>query len=431
MKLTIKTKQMKTVNKRFNQAVLMLSFGFLGLGANGQSDSALQALYPYVSFDKNHFTGVENSVSFNRYYQNFDRMMRYGIGQQSIIHFGGSHIQADIWSNLLRERLQNIDTTIQGSRGLVFPFKAAGTNRPYSYSVKETGTWEGHRSSYNKHHSNWGVSGITATTKGIDVSLKFTFHESVTPVQTRNALLFTNITETDYTLHVDVDDTTVVVDVFDLGNGYQRLEFSQMVDSLTLRFTKPMASSSQLEFYGLVLNSGHPGVTYHSVGVNGSRFISFQRCERFQEQLNYLNPDLVILSIGTNDSSEPDYSGEEYKANFKAFLDQVREVNPNCAIMLTVPNDNYVRRKYHNDNLENVRTVIYELAEEYDAKVWDLYGIMGGAGSAKTWMNAGMMKSDLVHFTKEGYLLKGDLFYRAFLEDYLKWYSEQEPIWTE
>ena len=46
-------------------------------------------------------------------------------------------------------------------------------------------------------------------------------------------------------------------------------------------------------------------------------------------------------------------------------------------------------------------------------------------------MNAGMMKTDLVHFTKEGYLLKGDLFYRAFLDDYLKWYSEQEPIWTE
>jgi len=78
-----------------------------------------------------------------------------------------------------------------------------------------------------------------------------------------------------------------------------------------------------------------------------------------------------------------------------------------------------------------VRSVIYELAEEYDAKVWDLYGIMGGSGSARTWRDAGMMKTDLVHFTKEGYLIKGDLFYQAFLEDYLKWHNEQEPIWTE
>jgi lysophospholipase L1-like esterase len=414
-----------------NRCALLVFLGTMSSLSLAQSDSAMHALYPYVSFEKNHFTGVENSSSFDRYYMNFDRMMRYGIGQQSIIHFGGSHIQADIWSNLLRERLQNIDTNIQGGRGIVFPFKAAGTNRPYSYSVKETGSWEGHRSSYSKHNNTWGVSGITATTKGADVSLRFTFHESITPVKTRNAILFTNIEETDYKLDVDVGDSTIFVHTFSLGNGYQRLEFSQEVDSITLRFTKPASSNSELKFYGMVLNNGNPGVVYNSIGVNGSRFVSFQRCELFQEQLNYLNPDLVIMSIGTNDSSEPGYDSSEYKANFKAFLDQVRIANPNCAIMLTVPNDNYVRKKYHNDNLESVRSVIYELAIEYDAKVWDLYGIMGGAGSAKTWMNAGMMKTDLVHFTKEGYLLKGDLFYRAFLDDYLKWYSEQEPIWTE
>lgn len=393
-------------------------------------DSIDQAKHPYVNYDLNHFTGNMNSVSFNQYYQEFDRMMRYGIGKMNIVHFGGSHIQADIWSNLIRERLQIIDTTIQGSRGVLFPFRAAKTNRPYSYYVNWTGEWQGHRSSYNKHNNTWGVTGITATTTDTLVTLKFTFHKSPIPVKTKEFVLLSNLDSTDYQLNVKAENDNYV-HTFQNPDGTTRVEYGFEVDSIELSFSKPSTSTDELKFYGLISNNFRPGITYHSIGVNGSRFVSFQRCALFEQQLQYLNPDLVILSIGTNDSSEPDYDSTTYKENFRLFLQQVRRVNPDCAIMLTVPNDNYVRRKYHNDNLASVRSVIYELAEEFDAKVWDLYGIMGEAGSAKTWRDAGMMKSDLVHFTKDGYLLKGDLFYRAFLEDYLNWYNEQQPIWTE
>jgi lysophospholipase L1-like esterase len=137
------------------------------------------------------------------------------------------------------------------------------------------------------------------------------------------------------------------------------------------------------------------------------------------------------MSIGTNDSSDPDYDSLTYRNNFREFLTMMRWANPECAFILTVPNDNYVRRKYHNDNLRSVRYIIYDLAEEFDARVWDLYGIMGGSGSAKTWEEAEMMKADLVHFTNAGYRLKGDVFYRAWLEDYLKWFNDQQPVWNE
>ena len=394
------------------------------------SDSVERAEHPYVNYELNQFTGMENSVSFNQYYQDFDRMMRYGIGKMNVVHFGGSHLQADIWSNLLRERLQTIDTTIQGSRGILFPFKAAKTNRPYSYYVDWTGEWQGHRSSYSKHHNTWGVSGITATTSDTLVTLKFTFHQSPIPVKTKEFILLSNLDSTDYELIVKAEDDNYV-HTFHQSDGYLRVEYGFEVDSIELTFKKPDSSDYELKFYGLISNNYRPGITYHSIGVNGSRFVSFQRCKLFEEQLAYLKPDLLIMSIGTNDSSEPGYDSATYRSNFRLFLEQARRVNPNCAIMLTVPNDNYVRRKYHNDNLASVRSVTYELAQEFDAKVWDLYGLMGDAGSAKTWRDAGMMKSDLVHFTKDGYLLKGDLFYQAFLEDYLKWYNEQQPIWTE
>jgi hypothetical protein len=48
--------------------------------------------------------------------------------------------------------------------------------------------------------------------------------------------------------------------------------------------------------------------------------------------------------------------------------------------------------------------------------VWDLYGIMGGLGSSKTWKINKLMRSDLVHFTHQGYHFKGELYIDALLK---------------
>ena len=60
--------------------------------------------------------------------------------------------------------------------------------------------------------------------------------------------------------------------------------------------------------------------------------------------------------------------------------------------------------------------MIIELAEQYNMAVWDLYGVMGELGSSKTWKYKGLMRSDLVHFTYEGYHFKGDLYVDAFMK---------------
>ena len=75
-----------------------------------------------------------------------------------------------------------------------------------------------------------------------------------------------------------------------------------------------------------------------------------------------------------------------------------------------------------NKNVAREREMIIQLARKYEAAVWDMYGIMGELGAAKTWSRAGLMKSDLVHFTANGYRLKGDMFYESFL----KWIEQME-----
>ena len=102
----------------------------------------------------------------------------------------------------------------------------------------------------------------------------------------------------------------------------------------------------------------------------------------------------------------------------------VLRANPNCALLLTVPNDSYYHRKYLNKNIAKERIVIIELAEQYKMAVWDLYGLMGELGSSKVWRDNSLMRGDMVHFTSVGYHLKGDLYIDGFLK-----YLEQMEIY--
>ena len=97
-------------------------------------------------------------------------------------------------------------------------------------------------------------------------------------------------------------------------------------------------------------------------------------------------------------------------------IEMVLEANPRCAILLTVPNDCYYKKRYANKNTARQREVIMDLAKKYQCGVWDFYGFMGGLGSSNTWREAGLMRGDYVHFTLEGYHLKGELYIDAFLK---------------
>ena len=59
-----------------------------------------------------------------------------------------------------------------------------------------------------------------------------------------------------------------------------------------------------------------------------------------------------------------------------------------------------------------------KLAKKYGAGVWDMYGVMGGLGSVKTWEQAGLAKRDKIHFTRDGYRVVGDLLFEAIIKSY-------------
>lgn len=101
--------------------------------------------------------------------------MLWGEGSVNVVHFGGSHIQADIYSNRLRQWMGSYVPNQQGARGLVFPFKIAKTNGPYDYSVDYTGKWSHVRNVSKSLDTKLGASGISVYTSDTNASIQLTF----------------------------------------------------------------------------------------------------------------------------------------------------------------------------------------------------------------------------------------------------------------
>jgi len=72
---------------------------------------------------------------------------------------------------------------------------------------------------------------------------------------------------------------------------------------------------------------------------------------------------------------------------------------------------------------------MYDLATNYHGAVWDLFDIMGGLKSSTSWRSAGLMASDRIHFSREGYNLLGDLLFNAIMasfDQYLAKHTTEE-----
>lgn len=385
--------------------------------------------YAYVKQEYNIMLGPDSTrgATFG-FWPLLDSLLTHQNFRINVLHFGGSHIQADVYSNLLRDSMQSMGQGMAGPRGLVFPFTAIKTNNPRNYMVSYTGVWQGHRSAVSYHTGTWGLTGITAST--LDTVATITLTTSGKSASTP----FTQVkvlcdTASAYTVSL-VPDSNVMIAERHTDGGYYYFELAEPTDRVQLVVRKIDSTSIiPFELYGIVLDNEEPGIAYHSIGANGASFKSNFRCALFQQHLVQVNPDLVIISIGTNDSFDGDFSESVFAARYDSFIQMIKAVNSDVQFIFTVPNDSYYKRKYPNLNTAKTEAAIYELAIKHNALVWDCYKIMGGLRSAMKWMNAGMMKKDLIHFTNEGYILKGELFWDAFKRSYQN-YLEHKPTTT-
>jgi lysophospholipase L1-like esterase len=129
--------------------------------------------------------------------------------------------------------------------------------------------------------------------------------------------------------------------------------------------------------------------------------------------LAHLNPQLIVVSLGTNDAFRTNFVASRFKADFVKLIADIRSVNPNISILLTSVGDSYRKRKYVNRDNAEANKVIREIGIEQKVAVWDFYQVMGGFKSMDNWKANGLSSVDKLHLSQKGYELQGELLYRA------------------
>ncbi|MCB0478071.1 MAG: hypothetical protein KDC84_07905 [Crocinitomicaceae bacterium] len=395
-------------------------------------DTAWISKYDFIRFgDTVQFKKFQDSTSLDPVIDKLERIQAGEPLHLNFYHIGGSHIQADVYSNFIRSYLLNVYPGCGGNRGFVFPYKTANTNNPFNYKVILSGEWEGGRCSVFKDTLLWGLAGVTGGTTDSIAGLEFDLdRKDIYHFESDTVKIYYKDWDSVYTWRSKDTNFKIV--------EYIRGDFETLIlgsethkELIDLEVVKHDTGTYRpIQVLGFEFTSGAPGITYNSIGANGASFTSYTRCELFYPMLQRMPPDVFIMSVGTNDAymKPAKYDSLKYATNLTNMMDSILLINPNCAFILTVPNDSYYRRKYKNPNTIQQENAILAIAKKYNCVVWDFFEIMGGLGSAQDWYENKLMPYDRIHFTRQGYRIKANLFIEAlekYRRDYLQRKDEQ------
>jgi lysophospholipase L1-like esterase len=388
--------------------------------AQNPSDPLIVPDNDLVDLSRNRILLPGDQKPWDGFNEKLDKLFFEGTGQVNIVQIGGSHIQADAWTAELRQRLQSVAPGTRAGRGFIFPYNMAGSNNPYWYEPVYTGKWSASKNTARADSLPLGLAGYSVTTRDTVTSLRVSFRGDQYPGYTFTRATVLHGSDSSFVVSASCHDSDVVITyATDVLAGRTVFEFSRPQDTLSLRIEQTdTLTQDRFTLNGILLETDDPGVYYHALGVNGAATWSWLRCQKLEEELSLVKPDLVVFSIGINDAQDPDFCATCYERNYEKLIAHVLNVNPDAAILLVTNSDSFRKRRYPVRNADDVRDVMMRLARKYGAGVWDLYGVMGGQGSIRLWQRRGLAKRDLVHFTRQGYTIVGDLMFTAIMKAY-------------
>lgn len=407
--------------------------------------SGWAALLPECARPDSNYIGLPGGLGreMTVFVEKLDSVVLLGRGRVSIVHIGGSHVQADMYTEEFRQRIDSLNYGLRPPRGYLFPFRTAKTNNPQGFRVASGGKWDKARCSVRKPRPALGIDGIAVWTSDPGAWISFDLDPRLTGRwQTTRIKLIGRCergrhggTLTPVMIAAGQETRPTAYDPATMTYDFR---LPQAVTDFTLRLERSEAPAvdslaagglGEPTFYvdGVVPENEDDGIVYHTIGVNGAAVPSYLRCENFEREMAVLRPDLVILSIGVNDASGPAFSAEGFMGNYDQLLRIFRRINPDCAFIFITNNDTKRRagrrRRIVNKNGPLVQDAFTQIATKWQGGLWDLFEVMGGLGSMAQWQKAGLAGRDNIHFTRLGYKVVGALLYDAFLDFYLN----QEP----
>lgn len=374
--------------------------------------------HPFINREANVLHFDSTAAPMLAFFEKFHHLATTGQGSVNIVHIGGSHVQAGTFPHRIRTNILSAYPTLVGGRGLVFPYSAAAKcNNPPDYKVHCVEKVTLTRNVYRQPEHPLGLCGISITAADTPTTVQLLNNDRNLDYGVSRIVVL-GYSPNGIIPSVNYDGANTPPSYIDTVHHRYIFNLRHAVDSISILL--PCHEGESFTLTGVLLDSRHPGITYHSIGVNGAAVPDYLKC-RLTDDLRLVRPDMVIFGIGINDAHGTDFDSAAFRRNYLRLCDSIRNINPNCAFIFITNNDCYRktgRRSYSvNRNGLLVREVCYRLAAETGGAVWDQFEIMGGLKSMEKWQKAGLAQKDKVHFTRSGYQMLGDMFYEALSKE--------------
>lgn len=328
----------------------------------------------------------------------------------TVVYLGNSHVQADFNGAALRNCLAQGHLA---GRGIIIPFRLAGTNEPPDYTFRTANPCETDRIMRQTRIMELPFTGIGVRPQSseftFDISCKTPFRRlrfhttggfyDITRISSgERELPFRTLHDPDAMLDVQLPDTTSFV-------------------SLT------MQGDLGAIFGGIELLNDSTGVLTHSIGNNGTSFCDYNTLPGFAEGIASLHPDLIVIALGTNEAFGR-IGMDALRADMQSLLDKIERCSPGTKVLLVGPTECYKKirrnrkRRRRTVQVVNTKTTLVArtmrlFAEEKGIPYYNHYAVAGNAASQR---GARLLGADGVHFTAAAYRLWGSLLGDAIIE---------------
>lgn len=371
-------------------------------------------------------TGIQNAAAMVPLYEMMYRQeQRLDKGEPlRVLQFGDSHTAADDWPGQLRVRFQQRFGS--GGPGFVQAGRPFAGFRRLDVKAAMSRGWQAHGGTGAAAGAFDGLAGISLSTSQAGETLSLAAEGEV--------LEFFYWKQPGGGAFIIEDSGARLDEVSTAGQagpGYYRKELPAGLHALTLR----TLDAAPVKVFGWVLER-RSGITWEAMGINGAQadLLLKQDPALLKDQIARRSPALVLIAYGTNEARRRDWSVEAYQDMLTRVLRLVREAAPASSILVVGAPDQAVRARRSANPPPGVDLILdaqRRAALENGCGFWNLRAAMGGAGSMKQWVKAGLAQGDYVHLTAPGYRLLGDSLYELIMGQYGIFLSMRKQILGE
>ncbi len=455
-----------TVTKRAVTSLNTVNQGVVGttrtsLNGKSKKNCALPDSVSIMSIDKEKVSSQSSATVVSEKYDGLIRSIDYPDGNDTllypvfralyslaatkklvhILHFGDSQIEGDRVSSYLRNQLQK---RFGGAGMGMMPIVANGpASLPYTYEISSG--WERYsaqdkiKKSDNNRYSIF-LSYYKLKSSVVNGTYSFNGWVNLKWPNTSNPLIgrftsckmyFGNVT-TPFNVELVQNDSVLYKKTISKSSAFDCItwNFKRPEKNLFIKFT----GTESPDFYGVSLTCDS-GVSLDNIPLRGSSGLEFTSADKlfFRRVIKDLNVKMLIMQFGINVVPYRTSNYSFYEKSFSKQLNFLKSIDPGLQIIVIGVGDAAQQTENgieSSPNIEKIRDAQRSAAFANGCAFWDSYEAMGGKNSIYSWVHADppLAQKDYTHLTRAGARIIGELFFRAFIEEYTRFSTNENRV---